>query len=138
MRCSGSGDATEIGEARSRPANPENAHRRPGERTRSTRYDRASRGSLVRRRRYGRPRRSEPPINGWEVTVEVHDRPERSPEQLLLQDSYTPEELATLLEMDVNLIREAAFNGRLKAQIVDHEIVSISRADALRWLAERD
>jgi hypothetical protein len=53
------------------------------------------------------------------------------------QTSYTPEELATLLEVDVNLIREAAYNGRLKAEIVDHNIISISRADALRWLDAR-
>jgi hypothetical protein len=54
-----------------------------------------------------------------------------------MQDHFTPEELATLLEMDVNLIREAAFNGRLKAEIVDHTIIRISRADALRWLDAR-
>jgi hypothetical protein len=55
----------------------------------------------------------------------------------MTQDQYTPEDLATLLEVDVNLIREEAFTGRLKAEIVDHNIVSISRADALRWLDAR-
>jgi hypothetical protein len=55
----------------------------------------------------------------------------------MMQDRFTPEELATLLEMDVNLIRQAAYQGRLKATIVEHDIVSISRADALRWLDER-
>jgi hypothetical protein len=56
----------------------------------------------------------------------------------LTQDCYTPEELATLLEMDVNLIRQAAYNGRLKAFIVEHHVLSISRADALHWLEGRD
>ena len=69
--------------------------------------------------------------------MEVHDRPRRTAAELLTQDSYTPEELATLLEMDVNLIRQAAYNGRLGATIVDHDILSIGRADALRWLDER-
>ena len=69
--------------------------------------------------------------------MEVADRPERSAAELLLQDSYTPEELATLLEMDVNLIRQAAYQGRLGAEIVDNDIIAITRADALRWLDER-
>jgi hypothetical protein len=69
--------------------------------------------------------------------VEVHRRPQHSPAELMQQDHFTPEELATLLEVDVNLIREAAYEGRLKAQIVDHHIISISRADALTWLNER-
>jgi hypothetical protein len=69
--------------------------------------------------------------------MEIEKQPDRTPEELLLQDRYTPEELATLLEMDVNLIREAAFEGRLRAEIVDHDIVSISREDALRWLSAR-
>jgi hypothetical protein len=69
--------------------------------------------------------------------MEVPNRPKRSPAELLSQSSFTPEELATLLEMDVNLIRQAAYNGRLEATILDHDIVSISRAAALRWLEER-
>jgi hypothetical protein len=70
--------------------------------------------------------------------MEVHHRPQRSPAELLRQEAYTPEELATLLEMDVNLVRWAAFSGRLKAAIADHDILFISRADALRWLEDRE
>jgi hypothetical protein len=69
--------------------------------------------------------------------MEIDDLPDRTSEELLAQDRYTPEELATLLEMDVNLIREAAFEGRLRAEIVGGHIVSISREDALRWLTAR-
>jgi nucleotide-binding universal stress UspA family protein len=56
---------------------------------------------------------------------------------LLLQDEYRPEEPARLLAMDVALVRQAALTGRLRARVVDHHVLSISRADALRWLAER-
>ncbi len=69
--------------------------------------------------------------------MEVHRRPEHSPAELMMQDHFTPEELATLLETDVNLIREDVHSGLLKAQIIDHHIVSISRADALNWLNAR-
>ena len=60
--------------------------------------------------------------------METRDHARRSTEELLRQDRYTPEELADLLEMDVNLIREAAFGHRLDAQIIDHDIISISRS----------
>jgi hypothetical protein len=69
--------------------------------------------------------------------METRDRANRSTEELLRQDRYTPEELADLLEMDVNLIREAAFDHRLEAVIIDGDIVSISRAAALKWLNDR-
>jgi len=69
--------------------------------------------------------------------METRDHDRRSTEQLLYQDRYTPEELADLLDVDVNLIRQAAFNDRLGAVIVDHDIISISRAAALKWLNER-
>lgn len=66
------------------------------------------------------------------------DRPSRSPEELLHQDRFTPEELAAVLDMDVSFIRQEAFNGRLKAEIVEHHILSIRREDVLQWLADRE
>lgn len=57
--------------------------------------------------------------------------------ELLQQDHYTPEELADLLEMDVNVILQAAFNKRLSATIIDHDVISITRAAALDWLNTR-
>jgi hypothetical protein len=39
--------------------------------------------------------------------------------------------------MDVAVVRQAALTGRLKAKIADHHVITIARADALRWLAER-
>ena len=57
--------------------------------------------------------------------------------ELLRQDHFTPEELAELLSMDINLVREEAFAHRLKATIMHGDIVRISRDDVLRWLGER-
>jgi hypothetical protein len=39
--------------------------------------------------------------------------------------------------MDINLIRDAAFDHRLEARIIDHDIISISREAAIRWLNDR-
>lgn len=61
-----------------------------------------------------------------------------SVEDLLRHDSYSPEEIAALLQMGVEVIRHAAFMGELPARIVGHDIVSIRREDLLRWLEERD
>jgi nucleotide-binding universal stress UspA family protein len=58
-------------------------------------------------------------------------------DSLLRQETYRPEELATLLQMDVNAIRSAAFAGDLPAQIIDHHIVSIARGDVISWLERR-
>lgn len=66
--------------------------------------------------------------------LESRDRGNRSTESLLQQDRYTPEELADLLEMDITRIHDAAFDGRLEAEIVEHDIISISRSAAIRWL----
>jgi nucleotide-binding universal stress UspA family protein len=56
---------------------------------------------------------------------------------LLRLDQYRPGELAELLNMDVAVVRQAALTGRLHATIRDHHVISITRADALRWLEER-
>jgi hypothetical protein len=69
--------------------------------------------------------------------METRDHARRSTEELLRQDHYTPEEHADLLGMDLNLIREAAYDHRLDAQIINHDIISISREAAIRWLNDR-
>jgi hypothetical protein len=53
---------------------------------------------------------------------------------LLLQDQYTPEEVADLLEIGLNVVRHAAFSGALRAQIAEHDIISIRREDVLAWV----
>lgn len=70
--------------------------------------------------------------------MDLRERIGRTLEDLLHQDHYTPEELAVLLDMDVNAIRAAVFNHRLKAFVVDHHIMCIRRDDVLRWLAGQE
>jgi hypothetical protein len=77
-------------------------------------------------------------VDRKEGTMELRERIGRTPDELLHQDHYTPEELAVLLDMDVNAIRAAVFNHRLKAFVVDHHIMCIRRDDALRWLAGQE
>jgi len=57
-------------------------------------------------------------------------------EHLLRQEHYQPEELANLLEIDVNLIQHVIFLGELPATVLDRHIVDIRRKDVLHWLAD--
>ena len=58
----------------------------------------------------------------------------RSPEQLLRAEAYTEEELSELVGIGVYEIRRAAREGRLRARVVDDEVISIERGDALEWM----
>lgn len=58
----------------------------------------------------------------------------RDPEELLHAEAYTEEELSSLVGVGVYEIRRAAREGRLRARVVDDEVISIQRADALEWL----
>ncbi|CAN5612476.1 hypothetical protein BH24CHL4_BH24CHL4_09940 [soil metagenome] len=69
--------------------------------------------------------------------MELFKHSAKSIDQLLAEDSYTPEEVAKLLGMSVNVIRDACHEGDLKSKIVDHDILSITRSDALEWLESR-
>lgn len=68
--------------------------------------------------------------------MEIYDHSEKSMQELMAQESLTPKELATLLSIDVDTILTAAFRGSLKAHIVDHDVISIDRKDALAWMAK--
>lgn len=57
-----------------------------------------------------------------------------SAEEMLHHDSYSPEELARLLEIPLDNVHRAAMSGQLKAYIVDHHIIAIRRADVITWL----
>jgi aryl carrier-like protein len=61
-------------------------------------------------------------------------RSHHSVAELLQQDHYTPEEVADLLEIGLNVVRHAAFSGELRAQIVEHDIISIRREDVIAWM----
>lgn len=69
--------------------------------------------------------------------VIMERRGHRSIAELLRQDRYTPEEVARLLGIGLDVIRHAAFSGELRAQIVGHDIISLKREDVLAWLAEQ-
>ncbi len=55
---------------------------------------------------------------------------------LLKQKIYRPEEAASLLEIDVDVIRNAAFEGTLPATIIGHDIVEIRRNDLFMSLKQ--
>ena len=57
---------------------------------------------------------------------------------LIRQKRYTPQELAMLLGLPVDVICQAAFRHDLKARIVGHDIVDMRREDVLAWLTERE
>lgn len=57
--------------------------------------------------------------------------------RLLHRERYRPNELAHLLGMEVAQVRQEALTGKLPAQIVDHHVIWISRADVLDWLHDR-
>ncbi|MDF3018540.1 MAG: hypothetical protein K0R44_3765 [Thermomicrobiales bacterium] len=61
-------------------------------------------------------------------------RPHHSLAELLRQDQYTSEEVAELLDIGLDVVRHAAFSGELRAQIAEHDIISIRRDDLLAWV----
>jgi hypothetical protein len=67
-----------------------------------------------------------------------HPAKGRDPETLLHATAYTEEELSSLVGVGVYEIRRAAREGRLRARIVDEQVISISRDDALAWLRTLD
>ena len=62
----------------------------------------------------------------------------QAPYELLQQDRYTPEEVAEVLWVSINVVRHAVFTGELPAQIIEHDITSIQRDDVLAWLEASD
>lgn len=62
---------------------------------------------------------------------------ERSMEELFEAAELTPQELARLFGLPLAAITRAAYAGELKAHIVNHDIISIKREDALAWMANR-
>jgi excisionase family DNA binding protein len=61
----------------------------------------------------------------------------KSIQELFLQDEYTPQELAALLDVPTSFIEHEAHAGRLKSYIVNHNVICIRRDDALTWMANR-
>lgn len=57
-----------------------------------------------------------------------------TPDELMHQHYFTPEELGELLELSPYFIREEVRRGRLKAVVVDHQVFYIHRDAVLAWL----
>ena len=68
--------------------------------------------------------------------MEIYEHSDKSMQELMTQETLTPKELSTLLSIDVDTILTACFRGSLKSHIVDHDVISIDRKDALQWMAK--
>lgn len=66
-----------------------------------------------------------------------HDAEVSRIESLLMNDTYSPQEAAEVLGMRERTINSAVYGGELKAYVVNHDIVSIDRADLIDWLRNR-
>jgi hypothetical protein len=65
----------------------------------------------------------------------LHNSSDRkSVEALLHQPTYTTRELAELTGVNVRVIENAVFEKELPAVVIDHDIISIARQDAVSWL----
>lgn len=68
--------------------------------------------------------------------MEIYEQSDKTMQELMAQDTLTPKELSRLLSIDIDTILTAAFRGTLKAHIVEHDVISIDRKDALEWMAK--
>lgn len=68
--------------------------------------------------------------------MEIYEQSDKTMQELMSQDTLTPKELSRLLSIDIDTILTASFRGTLKAHIVDHDVISIDRRDALEWMAK--
>lgn len=69
--------------------------------------------------------------------MSYHPEQGRDPETLLHAEAYTEEELSSLVGIGVDVIRRAAREGQLNARVVNDEVISIRREDALEWMRTR-
>lgn len=64
----------------------------------------------------------------------LHGSDRKSVEALLHQPTYTTRELSELTGVNVRVIENAVFEKELPAVVIDHDIISIARHDAVSWL----
>ena len=72
-----------------------------------------------------------------EMKLEKRAREHESADVILHKDHYSVEELAELLDMSADHLRQIIHNGDLRAVLIDHRIISIRREDVLAWLIAR-
>lgn len=59
-------------------------------------------------------------------------------EELLNQESYSPQEAAEVLNMGQRTILSAVYGGELQATMAGRDIVSISRTHLVDWIRRRE
>jgi excisionase family DNA binding protein len=59
-------------------------------------------------------------------------------ENVIQQDSYSPTELAELLDMDEGFIKQEVQNGRLRGTKLGSDIVEIKREAVIEWMNRRE
>lgn len=67
----------------------------------------------------------------------MSERADRPIEQIIMKERYTPDELAQVTGLDVDLINVEIHKGLLRARVVEHDIIDIARMDAITWLRRR-
>jgi hypothetical protein len=67
--------------------------------------------------------------------MERHEK--RNVEELLRCDEYSAAEVAGLLGIGIDVVRSAAFAGDLRATILGHHVIALTRRDVLDWLDRR-
>jgi excisionase family DNA binding protein len=58
--------------------------------------------------------------------------------RLMHQDSFTPAELAELLDMSEAFITQEVHQGNLEGHKIGHDIVDIPRDSVLDWMKRRE
>ncbi|MEO5952659.1 MAG: hypothetical protein ABIQ44_09365 [Chloroflexia bacterium] len=74
-----------------------------------------------------------------QVVLERHDHNHRhdTGHVDLMQEEYTPEEVARLASTSLDVVMHAVWNGDLKADRQGHNVVCITHADVTDWLRRR-
>ncbi len=71
--------------------------------------------------------------------VELHrrHRPHDPAHVDLLQEEYTPEEVARLIGIGRDVVMHAIWSGELKAERKGHDVICIKHEDVVDWLRRR-
>ncbi len=59
-------------------------------------------------------------------------------EELIQQETYSPGELAELLDIDEALITQEVHKGNLRGNKIGSDVVDIPRSAVLEWLDQRE
>lgn len=65
-----------------------------------------------------------------------HDRHDRTHVDLM-QEDYTPEEVARLVGTSLDVVMHAIYQGELKANRQGNQVICIEHKDVAHWLRER-